>query len=109
MVGQPGHDGIDDAAVSPAMMSISDRMVRLEVWRQADRERIIALEVEMRTAIATVMSKLDSFGASLHNIDATLSQQLGARGVWGVLGVSLRAALLAALAAVAGFLSAHPW
>lgn len=98
---EPHHPPRDTHTL--AGVGITDRITRLEVWREADRERALAFEREMRDSSSASLAKMDSVAAEIRSISISLASQSGLRQV-----VSWASAIvLVVLSGLSGFFLRH--
>ena len=67
-----GTDEMSDRIRTPEDIDrpadLSERVTRLEVWRQADRERMMAFETEVRTGLMDLRGRSDAIFTRLNDI-----------------------------------------
>lgn len=86
---------------------IAERVTRLEVWRQADRERMIAFETEVRSGLMDLRSRSDAIFTRLNDIVQAQAMQAGNRQTLGSVAEWARVLIGSVLGGSIGFVAAH--
>jgi hypothetical protein len=86
---------------------LSERVTRLEVWRQADRERMMAFETEVRTGLMDLRSRSDAIFTRLNDIVQAQAMQAGNRQTMGSVADWLKVMIGSILGGGVGYFCAH--
>jgi len=106
-----GADEMSDRTRTPddteRPADLSERVTRLEVWRQADRERMIAFETEVRTGLMDLRGRSDAIFTRLNDIVQAQAMQAGNRQTWGSVVEWARMLIASALGGAIGYFAPH--
>jgi hypothetical protein len=86
---------------------IAERVTRLEVWRQADRERMMAFESEVRSGLMDLKSRSDAIFARINDIVQTQAMQAGNRQTMGSFVEWARVLVASAVGGAIGYFATH--
>jgi hypothetical protein len=86
---------------------LSDRVTRLEVWRQADRERMMAFETEVRSGLMDLRGRSDAIFTRFNDIVQTQAMQAGNRQTLGSVAEWARVFIGSVLGGSIGYLAGH--
>jgi hypothetical protein len=95
----------EDAGDRPS--DLSERVTRLEVWRQADRERMMAFETEVRSGLMDLRSRSDAIFTRLNDIVQAQAMQVGSKQTMGSVTEWARVLIGSTLGGSIGFIAAH--
>jgi hypothetical protein len=86
---------------------IAERVTRLEVWRQADRERMMAFESEVRSGLLDLRSRSDAIFTRINDIVQAQAMQAGNRQTMGSVAEWARVLIASAVGGAIGYLVPH--
>ena len=86
---------------------IVERVTRLEVWRQADRERMMAFESEVRSGLMDLKSRSDAIFTRINDIVQTQAMQAGNKQTMGSFAEWAKVLIASALGGALGYILPH--